>query len=87
MCYIVSVLPQNKVDIGNSIPDTQEISRDPGDFPWANIEENLEDRGDGFPNISRVLVEYGHSSHHQSIYILQGWIRKSIPVGREGLTV
>ena len=38
--------------------------------------------GDGFPNTSHVLVEYGHSPHHQSIY-RDG----SIPVGRKGLTV
>ena len=29
---------------------------------------NLEGRGDRFPNTSRVLVEYGHSPHHQLIY-------------------
>ena len=40
-------------------PETWEILR---------VEGNLEDGGDGFPNTSRVLVEYGHSPHHQSIY-------------------
>ena len=63
--HIVSVLHQNEGGIGKSIPDAQEISRDPRDFPRAKPEGNLE----------------GRSIH------LQGWIRKSIPVGREGLTV
>ena len=52
--------------IGKSIPDAQEISQDPRDFPRAKPEGNLEGGGDGFPNTSRVLVEYGHSPHHQS---------------------
>ena len=34
---------------------------------------------------SRVLVGCVHSSHHQSFP--RGWIRKSFPVDREGLTV
>ena len=38
---------------------------------------------DGFPNTSLVLVEYGHSL----IINLSTGIRKSFPVGREGLTV
>ena len=58
---IVSVLHQNEGGIGKSIPDAREISRDPRDFPRAKPEVNLEGRGDGFPNTSRVLVEYRHS--------------------------
>ena len=34
----------------------------------SRVEGNLEGGGDGFPNTSRVLMEYGHSPHHQSIY-------------------
>ena len=58
---IGSVLHQDEGGIGESIPDAQEISRDPKDFPRAKPEGNLEGRGDGFPNNSRVLVEDGHS--------------------------
>ena len=32
----------------------------------SRVEGNHEGGGDGFPNSSRVLVEYGHSPHHQS---------------------
>ena len=32
----------------------------------SRVEGNLKGVGDGFPNSSRVLVEYGHSPHHQS---------------------
>ena len=39
---IVSVLHQNEGGIGKSIPDAQEISRDPRDFPRAKPEGNLE---------------------------------------------
>ena len=41
---IVSVLHQNEVGIGKSIPNTQEISRDPRDFPRPKPEGNLEGR-------------------------------------------
>ena len=58
---IVSVLHQDEGGIGKSIPDARKISRDPRDFPRAKPEGNLEGRGDGFPNNSRVLVEDGHS--------------------------
>ena len=43
-CDIVSVLHQNEGGIGKSIPDAQEISRDPRDFPRAKPEGNLEGR-------------------------------------------
>ena len=70
LLWIVSVLHQNEGGIGKSIPDAQEISGDPRDFPREilRVEGNLEGGGDGFPNTSRVLVEYGHSPHHQFIY-------------------
>ena len=42
---IVSVLHQDEGGIGKSIPDVQEISRDPNDFPRAKPEGNLEGRG------------------------------------------
>jgi len=73
----VSVLHQNSGGIGKSIPDAQEISR-------AKPEGNREGGGDGFPNTS-PLVEYGH---FLIINLSTGeWIRKSFPVGREGLIV
>ena len=40
-----SVLHQDEGGIGKSIPDAQEISRDPKDFPRAKPEGNLEGRG------------------------------------------
>ena len=42
-------------------------------------------RGGGFPNNSRVLVEYGHLIHHHSFP--RECIGKSFPVDRVGLTV
>ena len=65
---IVSVLHQKEGGIGKYIPDAQEISQDPRHFPRAKPEGNLEGGGDNFPNTSRVLVKYGPSPHHQSIY-------------------
>ena len=58
---IVSVLHQNEGGIGKSIPDAQEISRGRSPREISRVEGNLEGGGDGFPNTSRVLVEYGHS--------------------------
>ena len=62
------MLHQNEGGIGKSIPDAQEISGDLIDFPReiSRFEGNLEGGGDGFPNTSLVLVDYGHSPHHQS---------------------
>ena len=63
---IVSVLHQNKLGIGKSIPETQEISRGKywgiylGSREISRAEGNLEGGVDEFPNISQVLVEYGH---------------------------
>ena len=51
----------------------------PRDF--ARSERNLEGGGDGFLNTSRVQT-FSSSSVH-----LQIWVRKSIPMDREGLTV
>ena len=43
--YIGSVLRQGEGGIEKSIPDAQETSRDPKDFPRAKPEGNLEGRG------------------------------------------
>ena len=59
--WIGSVLHQDEGGIGKSIPDAQENSRNPKDFPRAKPEGNREGRGDGFPNTSRVLVERGYN--------------------------
>ena len=87
----VSVLHQNEGGIGKSIPDAQEISRDPRDFPRAKPEGNLEGRGKSQGRrgwISQYLPSFGGVRIFSSSSIhLQGWIRKSIPVGGEGLTV
>ena len=42
-------------------PETREISRGRSPREISRVEGNLEGRGDGFPNISRVLVEHGQS--------------------------
>ena len=42
-------------------PDTREISRGRSPCEISRVEGNIEGEGDGFPNSSRVLVEYGHS--------------------------
>ena len=47
----MSALHQNSRGIGKSIPDSQEISWDPRDFPRAKPKENPE---------GLVLVEYGY---------------------------
>ena len=43
----------------------------PRDFPrperFSSVEGNLKGGGDGFPNTSPVLLEYGHSPPHQFI--------------------
>lgn len=39
------MLDQDEGDIGKAIPNAQEISRDPKDFPRAKPERNLEGRG------------------------------------------
>ena len=48
--HIVSVLHQNEGGIGKSIPDAQEISRDPRAI--SRVKGNLEGGGNGFPNTS-----------------------------------
>ena len=73
LIVIVSVLHQDEGGIGKSIPaaqfpETQEISRGRSPREISRVEGNLEGGGDGFPNTSRVLEEYGHSPHHQFIY-------------------
>ena len=67
----VSVLHQDEGGIGKSIPD-------------ARVEGNLEGGGDGFPNTSRVLVEYGHSL---IINLSTGSGSENPSVDREGLPV
>ena len=42
-------------------PETREISRGRSPREISRVEGNLEGGGDGFPNTSRVLVEYGQS--------------------------
>ena len=66
----VSLPHQYKGGIKKSIPNDQEISPDPRDFPREilRVEGNLDGGGGVFSNTSLVLVEYGHSPHHQSIH-------------------
>ena len=42
-------------------PETRKISRGQRPREILRVKGNLEGRGDGFPNTSRVLVEDGHS--------------------------
>ena len=49
-------------------PETREISRGRSPREISRVEGNLEGRGDGFINNSQVLVEYGHSIHHQGVH-------------------
>ena len=60
---LVFVLQQNEGDIGKSIPGARENFR--GKFrrsrEISRVEGNFEGGGDGFPNNSRVWVEYGNS--------------------------
>ena len=69
----------------------QEISRDPRDLPRAKPEGNLEGRGKSWGRrgwISQYIPSFGGVRIFSSSSIhLQGWIRKSTPMGREGLTV
>ena len=82
----VSVLHQDEGGVVKSIPDAPKISRDPRDFPReiSRVEGNLEGGGDGFPNTSRVLVEYGHSL---IINLSTGSGSENPSLDREGLTV
>ena len=67
----VSVLHQDEGGIGKSIPDAQQISRDPRDFPRAKPEGNLEGRGKSGGQrgwISQYLPSFGGArtiSQHQ----------------------
>jgi len=72
------VLHQYEKRIEKSIPDARY-------FSTARPKENLEVGRDGFPNTSRVLVEYKHSLINISTY--KEWIMKPFPVDRGGLTV
>ena len=47
-------------------PDAQEISRDPREIARAEVVGGGCHPLGGSPNSSQVLVEYGHSLHHQS---------------------
>ena len=66
--------------------DLREISRGRSPREISRVEGNLEGGGDGFPNTSRVLVEYGHSPHHQFIY-RDGSENPSLWAGKDWLTV
>ena len=81
---IVIVLHQNKGS--KSIPDAQEISRDPRDFPMAKPKGNFEVPGKSQGRrgwIYQYLPSFGGVLTFSSSAIrLQGWIRKSIPVGQ-----
>ena len=57
----VSVLHQDEGGFGKSTPNAVEISRGLSSREILSVKGNLEGGGDGFPNTSRVLVEYGHS--------------------------
>ena len=46
---------------------TLEVLGNPSPMP-KRFPETLEGRGGGFPNNSRVLVECGHSIHHQGVH-------------------
>ena len=71
--------------LGNPSPmperfrETREISRGRSPREISRVEGNLEGGGDGFPNASRVLVEYGHLSSSIS---LQGVDQKILPRGQ-----
>ena len=75
------MLHQNEGDIGKSIPDAQEISRDLAPSGHLRVEVYLEGRGGEFPNNSRVLVELGYSIHHQGVHGI------NFPQDREGFTL
>ena len=57
----VSVLHQDEGGFGKSTPNAVEISRGLSSREILSVKGNLEGGGDGFPNTSRVLVEYGDS--------------------------
>ena len=84
------MLHQDEGGIGKSIPDARKISQDPRDFPRAKPEGNLEGRGKSRGRrgwIFQYLPSFGGVRTFSSSSIhLQGWIRKSIPVGREGFS-
>ena len=58
--YTVSVLHQNEGGIGKSMPDAQEISQNPRDFPREilRVEGNLEGGGDGFTILSSLAGKF-----------------------------
>ena len=49
-------------------PSTLEISLGLRIREISRVSGNLLGIGDGFPNTSRIFVEYGHSPNNQSIY-------------------
>ena len=64
------MLNQNEGGIGKSIPDAQEIFRDPRDFPRAKLKGNLEAEGMGLP-----------FSHHWQGSIDFNTVRTTRPTG------
>ena len=65
-------------------PETREMSQGRSPRDILRVEGNLKGRCGGFPNNSRVLVEYVHI-HHQ--FVPRECIGKSFPVDREELAV
>ena len=57
----VSEIHQNEVGIGKSIPDAQEISRDPRDFPRAKPEGSQADVGWLSVNVAKSLRAFVES--------------------------
>ena len=83
----VSVLHQNEGGIGKSIPDAQEISRDPRDFPRAKPEGNLEGRGKSRGRrgwISQFLPSFGGVRTFSSSSILSLGMDQEIHPSRQG---
>ena len=76
MCIVSVLLHQNKGGMGNPSLMPKRISM---------VEGNLEGRGGGFPHNSRILVEYGHSIHHNLLAFIaiiphqQGCIQNFVP--------
>ena len=64
----MSVLHQNSGGIGKSIPSALEISLGLHPREISQVSGNLLGVGDGFPNTSLVLVEYGYNANTNTYY-------------------
>ena len=94
----MSVVHQDSGGIGKSIPSALEISRGRGfslrlrlrEIPWVSW---CKTHGRGKSRgrrgwISQYLPSFGGvRTFSQHLFFYREWIRKSFPVGREGLTV